>query len=294
MGAAEWMTDVSDLRCKLCGNAHVEFVFSEDIGGQTYASYYCSKCDVYQTLGEVPAVSPDYIGLTEDELVGEHVFLQRAHKRPAFEKWLDAVKRLDPGFAKGERRKLLDIGCGVGGFLDFAKDHGFDVYGFDASEAQIQLARRNHPNVRHAITIDDYIDQLSERPSFDYVTMWDVFEHIREPQALLTSVRPYVSQDGLFYVSVPSGAPTRAKLAAARWRKSSPGLIPWEHVFYYTKKSLPIVFGQSGYTIVAIDGVAPYMRSMSVHEFVRRMVHTALRATPLALQISAFARPTSR
>lgn len=282
-----------DLRCKLCGDSGVRFAFAEEVGGNRYASYHCAKCDVYQTLGEVPSVSPDYVDLTEHDLVGEHVFLQRAHKRPAFEEWLAAVKRLDPGFAAGERRTLLDIGCGVGGFLDFAAENGLDVYGFDASEAQIAVARRSHPHVRHAISIDDYAAQLPERPAFDFVTMWDVFEHIREPQALLGSVRPYMKPNGLFYVSVPSGAPTRLKLAVAKLRGGELGLIPWEHVFYYTKRSLPSVFRQAGYEVAAIDGVAPYVRPLSVKEAVRRVVHRVLRATPMAFQISAFARPAA-
>jgi SAM-dependent methyltransferase len=281
----------SDLRCKLCGDSDVRFEFSEEVDGNRYASYHCAKCDVYQTLGEVPSVSPDYVDLTEHDLVGEHVFLQRAHKRPAFEEWLVAVKRLDSGFAAGERRTLLDIGCGVGGFLDFAAENGLDVYGFDASEAQIAVAHGTHPNVRHAISADDYAAQLPHRPAFDFVTMWDVFEHIREPQALLGSVRPFMKPAGLFYVSVPSGAPTRLKLKVAKMRGTEPGLIPWEHVFYYTKKSLASVFRQSGYDVAVIDGVAPYVRPLSFHEAVRRIVHRALRATPMAFQISAFARP---
>lgn len=281
----------NELRCKLCGNADVKFQFSEEIGGVGYSSYYCRNCDLYQTLGEIAAVSPDYVGLTEEELVGEHVFLQRAHKRPAFEEWLASAKRNDPGFARGERRALLDIGCGIGGFLDFAKENGLDIYGFDASEAQISVARRNHANVRHAISIDDYMSNFSKNVKFDFITMWDVFEHIREPKTLLDSVRPHMTGNGLFFVSVPSGGAIPLKLLFSRLRKSEPGLIPWEHVFYYTKKSLPRVFKNSKYDVVDINGVVPYVRSMSAHEFIRRLIHRGLRTTPLALQIFAFARP---
>jgi SAM-dependent methyltransferase len=281
---------MSETQCKVCGTADVHFLFSEASFGKAHGCYYCATCDLYQTLGDIAPVSPDYIGLEEKDLVDEHVYLQRAHKRPAFEQWLKAIRRLTPPFAP-QRRSVLDIGCGVGGFLEFAASKGLQPYGFDASTAQARVARATFPNVRNSIGIDDYVAQLDHAPAFDYVTMWDVFEHIREPRSLLRSICPHMTPTGLLFVSVPSGATTRLKLIIAKMTGREPGLIPWEHVFYYTKRSLRNMFETNGFDVLSVDGVAPYVRSLSAHEVARRAAHRLLAATPWAFQISAFARP---
>jgi len=282
---------VNELKCKLCGSKNVNFLFSEERSGVAYNSYHCEDCDLYQTLGDISDVSPDYVDLEEGDLVGEHVFIQRKSKIGAFTQWLEEAKRLDPGLAAGERRSVLDIGCGVGGFLDFARERGFDVYGFDASEAQARVAQKKHPNVRHAISMDDYMAEFAEKPRIDFVTMWDVFEHIRDPKTLLRQVRQYLTPNTVYFVSVPSGKPTKAKLAFAKIRNREIGLIPWEHVFYYTPSSLARVFADNGYEALKVTGVAPYVRDMNMHEFVRRNVHNLLQRTPYAFQICAFAKP---
>ncbi|SRR6266581_1358538 len=281
---------MSESQCKVCNNADVRFLFTEASFGKAHGCYYCATCDLYQTLGDVAPVSPDYVGLEEKDLVEEHVYLQRAHKRPAFDQWLKTIQRLtlpfEPGF-----RSVLDIGCGVGGFLEFVAGKGLRTYGFDASAAQARVAREKFPNVRNSIGIDDYVAQLDHVPAFDYVTMWDVFEHIRDPQSLLKSIWPYMAPTGLLFVSVPSGAPMRFKLIVAKMAQRTPGLIPWEHVFYYTKRSLRKMFESNGFDVLSVDGVVPYVRSLSMHEVARRATHRLLAATPWAFQISAIARP---
>ncbi len=282
---------MTDLTCKLCGSSNVRFQFSEDRGGMTYSSYHCGHCDLYQTLGEIDDVSPDYVNLEEADLAGEHVYIQQHSKKAAFAQWLAEVDRLAGKPRDDTRRSVLDIGCGVGGFLDFARDNGFATYGFDASRAQVEVAQRSHPMVRHAVSIDEYMASFEVKPRIDCVTMWDVFEHIRDPKSLLSGVRNYLHADTIFYVSVPNGKPNPAKIKLARARKREIGLIPWEHVFYYTPSSLARVFRENGYEPLQIGGVKPYVRDMNAFEMVRRGLHTALASTPYAFQISAFAKP---
>lgn len=279
------------LCCKLCGSPNVKFVFSEKRDGVTFASYHCRACDLHQTLGDIPSISPDYVDLEEGDLTEEHLSLQRGHKQPAFEQWRDAVAATGMEPSPGRRPKVLDIGCGVGGFLDFAKSLGFETFGFDASRAQIDLAQQNHEHTRLATSIGEYVQQLGENHQFDLVTMWDVLEHIREPQAFLQSLHSYLHEKSVFFASVPSGAPTYARVAIGRLTGRPLGLIPWEHVFYHTPRSLTALLEKSGFEVLKTEGVAAYVREPSLFEYVRRAVHMAARRSPYALQISVYAQP---
>jgi SAM-dependent methyltransferase len=243
-----------------------------------------------QTLGDVDAVSPDYVDLKDEAMDDTHLFIQTRHKHPAFAQWQSLVLSHRPAAPEDRALRLLDIGCGVGGFLDFAKETGAEVYGFDASPVQVRHCQLRHPSVRLSYSIDDYFRQLGQRPALDAITMWDVFEHIREPLNFLAGVRQACAPETLMFVSVPSGAINPAKIAIGKMTGRQPGLIPWEHVFYYTKRSLPAMFDRAGFDVLDVGSVATYQRPPSPHEFVRRAAHRLLAPTRYAFQIYALVR----
>jgi len=279
--------------CKLCGATDLALAFTErDLAGESFGSWYCRRCELYQTLGEVAAVSPDYVGLADDDLDQAHVRLQNEQKHSAFVQWRALMSR-HAGVASnaaGRPKTLLDIGCGVGGFLDYAAAQGLQTFGFDASAAQVARAAQRHVNVRMATDLVSYVTAIGHNEPFDYVTMWDVLEHIREPAPLLDAVAARLAPGGLMYVSVPSGKPTPIKLAIHRIAGTPLNLFPWEHVFYYTQRSLPGLLNANGLGVVEVGGVATYDRPLNAHEAIRRLGYRLLRSTPWAPQIYAVAR----
>jgi len=119
---------------------------------------------------------------------------------------------------------------------------------------------------------------------------------LRNPLQVLGDIRDCLEPEGMLFISVPNGAPNGLKLLLARTMGLSPGLIPWEHVFYYTKRSLRMVLERTGFEVLQIGAVVPYLRPISGHEILRRSAHYVFGPTPLALQIFALAKPngTSR
>ncbi len=85
---------------------------------------------------------------------------------PTYEEALRHVG-LEPG------HRVLDIGCGSGAFLRLASDRGARVFGLDASEALLELARRRLP---HADLRAGEMERLPyESDSFDLVTGFNAF-----------------------------------------------------------------------------------------------------------------------
>jgi SAM-dependent methyltransferase len=83
-------------------------------------------------------------------------------------------------FARGAGR-LLDAGCGTGGFLRWALDEGQakTVAGVDIGSAAVELARSRVPEA------DLHVSALRDLPfadgSFDLVVSNDVLQHVDEP-----------------------------------------------------------------------------------------------------------------
>lgn len=283
--------------CALCGARRLPAAFTAAREGVSYTAYRCADCELYQTLGPLPPVSPDYVDLAAADLDAAHVFIQTEHKRPAFEQWAALMVRLggrDFAGPGAEDRSLIEIGCGVGGFLDFAAGLGLDAWGFDASPAQAAAAAVRHRHAAAATGVADYLaQQRATGQRFDFAALWDVLEHLRDPAAMLAALRPAMAPGGLLYAAVPNGRalPAKLRLAALTGRDLAPELIPWEHVFYHSPKSLRRLFASAGWEVREIGGVATYRRAWSAGEALRRAAHRVLRPTPFALQIYVVAAP---
>jgi cyclopropane-fatty-acyl-phospholipid synthase len=98
--------------------------------------------------------------------------------------------------AAGER--VLDIGCGWGGFAKFAAErYGVHVTGITISDEQIAYARQFTRGLPVAIEKRDY---RSMRGSFDKVLVCGMIEHVghKNYAALMDAVSRCLSRDGLF------------------------------------------------------------------------------------------------
>ena len=86
------------------------------------------------------------------------------------------IFRWEFGFDGSRHEKVLDFGCGAGAALRFFKSKGFDVYGVDMSEIDIETARKRMPDIAAHLSIIDplpngdlvYFPDLG-RQSFDIV-----------------------------------------------------------------------------------------------------------------------------
>lgn len=94
---------------------------------------------------------------------------------------MDRMMSLVPPGSRG-----LDAGCGAG-----ARDvylywrEGYDIYGLDAVEENIQLARRLHPEIADRVFVADLSQPLKVGDaSYDFVTCNAVIQHIPPETAL--------------------------------------------------------------------------------------------------------------
>jgi 2-polyprenyl-3-methyl-5-hydroxy-6-metoxy-1,4-benzoquinol methylase len=274
--------------CRLCGSPQVEEVISEEHDLLTYHLVRCRHCDLIQTVEHYAALSPDYVDLETSALDASRLWCQGTHKFPAFEQWLAYASR----FAIKKNQNLLDVGCGTGGFLKFASANGFRVYGFDASRAQAEYARTLFPEVRHANSIQNYLDLLDQTHlRFNCITLWDVFEHIRNPIPFLQQVAEALEPGGHLFISVPNGRAIPWKIRVHRALNRPLDLAPWEHVFYHSIQSLHKCIRASSLEAVDCGAVACYPRFLSLFELCRRAGFFMLRAAPnLSPQIFVWAR----
>jgi SAM-dependent methyltransferase len=189
------------LTCPICGTSVEASSFKEvyvsPYNNQEYKRYECPNCDVHwwEPLKMIPEfyeseVFEGYIAFHE----GVGTRLPKNHK--AFFKH----------FPSNVRGKLLDVGCGDGRFLRYAKEQGFEVWGIDFDKKSVENVKRNLGiDTVFAMSLEEFYEYAKERGlKFDVITFFEVLEHQDKPREFLEMVRGLLKEGGYIAGSVPN------------------------------------------------------------------------------------------
>jgi SAM-dependent methyltransferase len=93
-----------------------------------------------------------------------HVPWSDGEMHPLLVEWLDLTK------TRGEGRRALVIGCGLGEDAEGLAHTGFDVTAFDISKSAIDWCKTRYPNTRvHYVVADALAPPAGWRARFDFV-----------------------------------------------------------------------------------------------------------------------------
>jgi 2-polyprenyl-3-methyl-5-hydroxy-6-metoxy-1,4-benzoquinol methylase len=139
--------------------------------------------------------------------------------------------------------RLLDIGCGLGFFLDYAGRRGYRCVGIDTSAAATRFAREElHLDAIAA----DFMDAcFSPSEAFDVVTANHVLEHISQPVPFLEKARRLLKPGGILVSASPNFGGLLPRVLTRRWY----GLQPSQHVWQFTPESYKALFQKAGFRI---------------------------------------------
>ncbi|MGB7434536.1 MAG: class I SAM-dependent methyltransferase, partial [Candidatus Acidiferrum sp.] len=126
-------------------------------------------------------------------------------------------------------QKILDIGCGWGGFAKCAAQrYGVQVVGITLSEEQVKYARQICADLPVEIRQQDYRD-LNE--PFDHIISLGMLEHVGQKnyRRYMETVRSCLKRNGLFFLNT-IGA-----------HESGHGLNPWTDKYIFPGAVLPSI-----------------------------------------------------
>jgi 2-polyprenyl-3-methyl-5-hydroxy-6-metoxy-1,4-benzoquinol methylase len=109
---------------------------------------------------------------------------------------------------------LLDIGCGSGTFLHLAQAHGYIPHGMDISAKAVEIAHRQYGYPARQGEIGS---SIWDDCRFDFITMFHVLEHLREPRQALKYAGQLLRPGGLLIIQVPNISSMQARLFKTRW-----------------------------------------------------------------------------
>jgi SAM-dependent methyltransferase len=142
-----------------------------------------------------------------------------------------------------KNKDILDFGCGAGGFLLRARKTARQVYG-------IELEKRIQPYfIANNLVVHQNITNF--QCTFDYIFLFHVLEHIKDPVTLLELLKQKLRSTGRLIIEVPNA--DDALLTLYR-NKAFSHFTYWSpHLYLYNATTLQMLAKKSGLCIEAIQ-----------------------------------------
>ena len=192
------------------------------------------------------------------------------------------------------KARILDVGCAAGYFLRVAQREGHDVHGVEMSAAIAGEAQKALGGERvHVGTLDEAIAAKGHAPaSFDLVTLWDVIEHVPDPQSLLRTIRGLIKPGGTLLLETQNVASRWARLLGRRWHHFKHD----EHLYHFKPATIRRLLADCGFETLELGAAyaGKYVSFGFLAERAERLGRVAgLLASPLALLrgLSLYANP---
>ncbi len=203
-----------DAACPLCGGTQREARFQDP----PFGVWLCTGCDLTY-------VSPR----VADEALMSEVYdaTYWASPAPRLRGYRDYVSdegliaetfgRRLRGLARHlpEQGRVLDVGCAAGGFLQVMQQAGWQVLGLEPSAPIRAVAqeRLGDQQVRAG-----GLEALEPSERFELITMWDVLEHLPQPQVALERAAQHLAPGGRVLVLTQNVSSGWARLLGRRWQ----------------------------------------------------------------------------
>lgn len=235
--------------CNICGSANYKEICEIEISPHLTSSKLvrCKKCGLFYA-------NPRLNREAEEDYY-KHQHYQEDHSEKQWYKGRIATFRrsfhkIEKFLKKG---RLVDVGSGMGYFMDLARNNGWEVKGVEISDYAINHAREE---LKLDIIKGDLESAHFDMGYFDAATMWNVVDQLYDPKANLIELNRILKEGGYLFMRIPNlYFHLRLFRLYNRLRplfrsiKNSPSVF---HLYSFEKKSIKRLLESVGFSNVIV------------------------------------------
>ena len=182
--------------------------------------------------------SEDYISHTDSK---RNLFEKVYHlvRIVALKKKLKLINSLH-----SEKKKLLDVGCGTGDFLQTAQQDNWEVCGIEPNVQAREIANKKTNN--SVFEIEQLLSFKSN--SFDVITLWHVLEHLSNLEEQILIFKKLLKPTGRLIIAIPNYKSYDAEHYKQFWAAYD---VP-RHLWHFDKTSISNLVSKQTMEVVKV------------------------------------------
>jgi 2-polyprenyl-3-methyl-5-hydroxy-6-metoxy-1,4-benzoquinol methylase len=135
----------------------------------------------------------------------------------------------------------LDVGCGIGAFIDVMKQKGWQVEGVEPDGDARKLANELFQlSIKQPSALFDFPPS-----SFDAITLWHVLEHVHDLHNYIKQLKTLLKKSGKLFIAVPNYQSLDSEIYRLKWAAYD---VP-RHLYHFSSKAIQVLVEQNGLKI---------------------------------------------
>lgn len=217
------------IECSLCGFKHVVPIPTEEFLSNYYEKHFVKNRPkgFYKKL--------------EDDLPWSNIFYNE--KYDLFERNIIS-----------KNPSLLDVGSGLGFFLQCGKDRGWNTQGIEPSKESFDYSKNNGLKVKN-----EYLDEKNYHTfgKFDVIHFHEVLEHLPNPMKYIEIAKKILKPNGLICIVSPNDFNPLQEVFIKNNEYEKWWIAPPEHINYFDFSSVKKLLINNGFKIVEQTSTFP-------------------------------------
>jgi 2-polyprenyl-3-methyl-5-hydroxy-6-metoxy-1,4-benzoquinol methylase len=241
------MDTVHYAHCPVCDSSSINpllTVKDHSVSGESFVIWQCSHCSLRFTQ-DVPsedAIGPYY----QSSAYISHSNTSKGFINQLYQKVRNHTLQQKAALVIGHtkfRGKQLDIGAGIGAFVNTMKKKEWEVRGIEPDEGARQQAKE-----LFGLQLEETsILKTLPAESFDAITLWHVLEHVHELHAYVEKLKEILKPDGRIFIAVPNYTSLDSSIYTLHWAAYD---VP-RHLYHFSPRSMEILMQKHGLKIEA-------------------------------------------
>jgi len=200
---------------------------------------------------------------------------QRLGSSLVLKQFQEKANYLDSEFPQGGR--LLDIGCATGIFLSMMQNRGWDVEGIEISDELATYARKTFSLKVH---VRDITRENIECEPFHVITLFDVIEHIPDPNLMISACKSLLAEEGILMIRTPTEesllrdiAKILHRITLRRFEFPLLWFYSFEHLHSFSLNTLSIMLDKHQMSISEVFGEEESLNRLSIPWYVKKAMN---------------------